>query len=94
MPTEASRLSWTGKTIEGYVDHYMERVFGKPDQQSLSEVIGNYIGIDIDLKLVSTSSHHRLVGKKMSISCAACRFIHRCFHHRSPARLLYHLRIH
>ena len=43
-----SRLSWQGKTIEEYVDYHMGRVFGTPSLQSQAEVIGNYIGIDID----------------------------------------------
>ena len=42
------RLSWKSKTIDGYVDFHMDRVLGEPDPQSLMEVVGNYIGIDID----------------------------------------------
>ena len=67
-----SRLSWSGKTIEEYVDHHMDRVFGKPDPQSLSEVIDNYIGIDIDAE----NNCRRMLSTYSNVSLHPCAANH------------------
>ena len=41
------RLGWSGDSICTFFDYHFDRVFGAPDEQSVLETMGNYIGIDV-----------------------------------------------